>query len=1026
MFITEISVRRPIMVLMVFLGIFLFGLISIPRLSTDFLPKMEPPAISVIVPYPGASAEDVENDVTKHLEDWLSTVEDLDKLTSLSKDNLSLVVCHFDWGVDLEAKANDVRDKLDMAVSYIKEHAPDAESPILFKFSSSTAPVMVLSISADKSWPMLYRLVDKSISDPIKRIKGVGTVIAYGGLIRQIQINFDWDKLNAYGLNVLEVANRLREENVDLPLGDVKMGRRRYVLRLKGRFTSAKDIGNILVAVRNGQPIYLKDIAKVEDGFEEMRMKAWSNGRKAVVLVVQKQTGANSVNVCRRIKKFLCSVRDSLPPDVKISIDMDTSEFILNAMKNLRSTLVFSALLVILIVLIFLRRKTSSFIVSLSIPFSLIITFIFLYLNNYTINVISMMSLAIAIGMVVDNAIVVLENSVRHIEEGMSPSKAAVLATQEVAGAITASTLTTISVFLPLIFVKGMAGIVFHQLGSIVSMTLLASLFVSLTLTPSLAAHMLKKQAQPTILSRLGDWVIDYLQRFYYPILNVAVSRPRRIFIFMFGAFLAVLFLIRFVGTELFPVVDTGDVRVNFSLSESSRLEETEKVTKEMMRRIERLVPERRSYYGFIGETKRGISVALGFDEGPNIGEVGVKLIDKEKRKRSAEEIAEALRRDFESIPGINKYSVVATTPTRQMLMGSGRQIEVEVIGPDLDKVYDVAKQIEKKMRTIKGAVDIRISQKQPRQEIVVVPDREKMARLGISTSLLANTLRAGYYGIAATKFRDAGEDFDIFIRLKKASRTDISQIKNIPIAKVQGKTVYLKDIARIEERLGPVEIQRKNRERMISVGCNVFGRPMGDVKDDIVRFIHHISIPANINIEFGGEVEEQKKAFSSMRQLLIVGIILVYMVMAAQFESVKSPFIIFFSVPFAFTGVILGLFLTGTPLSIMSFMGLIMLMGVVVNNAIVLVDYANQLRNQGKSVVEAITTAAKVRLRPIVMTSLTTILGLLPLTVFRAQGAEMWRAFGITAVSGLVLSSIVSLVIIPAMYVWMNKERWN
>ncbi len=1020
--ITQLAVRRPILILMFFLGIFLFGLISIPRLSTDFLPEMEPPAVSVLVPYPGASAEDVENDVTRHLEDWLSTVEGLDYVTSLSKDNLSLVVCHFEWGVDLDEKVNDIRDKLDMAVSYIKEDAPDAESPIIFRFSSATAPVMFLTVSADTSWKELYRLVDKQISDRIKQIKGVGTVIMYGGLVRQIRVEFDWQKMAAYGVSPLEVARRLEEENIDLPLGDIKLGRRKYFLKLRGRFKDVEEIKGLIIGYSSDRPLYLKDIATVSDSFEEPIMKGWANGRPAIVLMIQKQTGANTVRVCGRIRDFIDSLRGRLPSDVKISIAMDNSEFILNAIRNLTNTLKVSALLVILVVLLFLKRKSSSFIIALSIPFSLILTFIFLYLNGFTINVISMMSLAIAIGMVVDNAIVVLENTVRHMEiEGLAAPEAAIKGVNEVFGAILASTLTTVSVFFPLIFVTGITGIIFHQLGSIVSMTLFASLIVSVTLTPSLAARMLGRKKDSS-LSHIGDRIMGLVKGLYYPLLEYSLNKPIRLLSFMGVVFLLSLLLVRFIGSELFPVVDTGDIRISYSLPESTRLEETERITKQIMHRVEKLVPEARTYYSFIGETKRGIGVALGFDQGPNIGEVSIKLIDKEKRKRSAEEIAQVLRQALAQIPGIEKLSVIATTPTRQMIMGSGHQIEVEILGTQLDKIYDIAMRLKEKMEDIRGAVDVSISQKRPREELVITPDREKMARLGLDSRSLASILRSGYYGLTASKFRDAGDDFDIFLRLNETEKNDLNFIADMPIASMNGRPVLLKDIAQIKLQPGPVEINRKNRQRMISVGCNTFGRSMGEVKRDILKVIDSMDLPPGISIHLGGEVEEQKKAFSSMKQLLIVGIVLVYMVMAGQFESFKSPFIIFFSVPFAFVGVIIGLLLTHTPLSVMSFMGLIMIMGVVVNNAIVLVDYANQLSRRGLSPVDAVRQSARTRLRPIVMTSLTTVFGLLPLTMFRAQGAEMWRAFGVTTVSGLSLSFIVSLVIIPAVYVLMNR----
>jgi len=472
----QFAVRRPYTVLMIFLAIFLIGLIAISKLPIDLLPEIEPPVISVLVPYPGATASDVESDVVKFLEDRLSTVPNLDELNSLSKDNLGMVSCKFKWGTDLDVASNDVRDKVDLAKYDIKEHAPDSEEPILFKFSSATAPIMAITISAPSSWPQLYRIVDKKVSDALKRTKGVGAVMIYGGLRRQIKVNLDWQKIKAYNLTPSLIIQRLKEENLDLPLGRIKKGKRDYFLRIKQRFKTPQEVRNILITQYKGKPVYLKDIAKVSDDFEEEKMKGYGNGKDAIVLIVQKQSGENTVEVSRAIKHTLNKVRKFLPSDAEITIPMDSSEFILMAIKNLAQTVVIAGILVVIVTLLFLRRLRASLIISLSIPFSLICAFIFLYGGGFTINVISLMSLAIAIGMVVDNAIVVLENITRHVEEGQKPQEASVFASQEVGGAIFASTLTTVCVFIPLIFVTGLAGIMFKQLGFVVSVTIFSSL----------------------------------------------------------------------------------------------------------------------------------------------------------------------------------------------------------------------------------------------------------------------------------------------------------------------------------------------------------------------------------------------------------------------------------------------------------------------------------------------------------------------------------------------------------------------
>jgi len=1025
------AVKRPLTVLMIFAGIFLFGVISLSKLGMDMLPDIEPPAISVLVPYPGALASDVESDITKYLEDQLSTVEDLDKLTSLSKDNLALVTCQFKWGTDLDVASNDVRDKIDLAGFDIEEHAPEAKEPMLFKFSSASAPIMFVTVNAAESWKQLYHIVDKQISDPLKRIKGVGAVVIYGGLRRQINVQFDWQKLEAYNLSPQVITGALQQENLDMPSGDVKMGKRKYFIRVAGRFKNVEEIQDIIVGNFQGKPVYLKDVADVSDSFEEPTMKAWGNGEKAVVLIIKKQSGANTVEVCGAMRKFFKNVKSDLPPDVEIAIPMDNSEFIINSIKNLSGTLAVAGILVVIVALLFLRKLLASVIVSLTIPFSLIIAFIFLYINGWTINVISLMSLAIAIGMVVDSAIVVLENITRHIDSGEKPREAAVFGASEVGTAIIASALTTIAVFFPLIFVTGLAGIVFKQLGIIISIAILASLCAALTLTPMLASRWIKPHnhnGNDKIESKffvLGEKIFNKIENTYEKILNFALINKKKILFPLLFIFLLSLMLTKFIGNEFMPDQDTGDVDVRFSLSENARLEETEKAALKIGEFYKEFVPETENYYSFIGETKEGIGAALGMDEGPNVGESGVKLISKNKRRRSAKEIAGFLREKTKQIPGIEKISVTATTMITKVLMGGGKKIEVEIIGHDLDRTNALAQKIKKIMEETKGAVDIRVSRKKPRFEVWIRVDRKKAGQLGVNVATVASVLRSNYYGSEASKFREAGDDFDIFVQLKEKERSTLDNIGDITVPSITGSLVKLKNIAKIEDAQGPVEINRKNRERIVKVGCDTYKRSLGEVKSDIEEKISKLALPPGITIGLGGEVEEQRKAFGDLFLLLIAGLILVYMVMVSQFESLKTPFIIFFSIPFAFIGVAWALFLTRSTLNLMSFMAMIMLIGVVVNNAIVLVDYTNILRARGLSLIEAVKQAGRHRLRPVLMTSFSTIFGMLPLALSRGQGSEMWQPFGIAAIGGLLISTFVTLVLVPVVYaIAFRKEE--
>jgi len=998
------------------------GAISLSRLGIDMLPEIEPPAISVIVPYPGAGATDVESDVTKYLEDQLSTVNNLDDLNSLSKDNLSVVTCKFNWGTNLDVAANDIRDKIDLAKSDIELHAPDAREPILFKFSSSSAPIMVVSVSATESWKNLYRIVDKQITDPLKRIKGVGAMLIYGGLRRQINVEFDRQRLSAFDLSPEVVVRTLAAENLDMPAGNVKMGRTNYILRLSGRFKTPEQMGGIVLKHHRGRPVYLSDVAQVEDGYEEQKMKGWSNGKDAVIFIIQKQSGANTVEVCEEIRRKLDDLKKDLPPDLDIAIPMDNSEFIDNSVSSLVETLLIAGILVILVTVLFLRRTRASVIVILTIPFSLITAFIFLFSMDYTINIISLMSLSIAIGMVVDDAIVVLENITRHVEEGgEKPQEASVFGASEVGLAVTASTLTTVVVFAPLIFVTGLAGIIFNQLGAIVAITMLGSLFASLTLTPMLTAKWLKP-LDPRRTGRLYQWSernFQALESFYSRLLGKALRKRKKIILSLIAVFCASLILLKFTGTDLFPDIDTGELDIRIALDESARLEESEKMAMKLQKLYERLVPEKRDYFSFIGESEMGIGVVLGMEEGPNIVESGAKLIAKEKRKRSAKEIAAVLREEAGKIPGIQRMTVTATSMTSQVLMGGGKQVDVEIIGHDLAVTNALAEKIKGILERTPGAVDIRVSRKKPRAEVWVKVDREKAAELGVNTAAVAAALGTNYYGFEATKYRDAGDDFNVFVRLDEKNRATLEGIGEImvPSMREDVELVKLKNIATIEEAMGPVEIERKNRERIVMVGADTYNRSLGEVKADVEKELVKLDIPPGVSISFGGEVEEQRKTFNDLALLLILGLVLVYMVMVSQFESLRMPFIIAFSVPFAFIGVIWAFFIFGVTLNIMSFMGMILLVGVVVKNAIVLVDYTNILRARGRPFYEAITQAGAHRLRPVLMTTVTTLFGMVPLALFRGEGAEMWQPFAITVIAGLTLSTLVTLILVPIVY---------
>jgi len=1018
----EFSVKQPIAILMLFFALILLSTVAVFKLNIDLFPEIEPPVISILTYWPGASASDVETDLTKYIEDKVISVNNLDELKSKSIDNLSLVQCKFEWGTDLDTASNDIRDKIELAKRDLPE---DAEKPVLFKFSSATAPILFMTISADVSWPRLYHIADKVIGDELRRVPGVGSIVLYGGLRRQINVYFDLQKIRGFHLSLNQVRRILAAENMDMPGGSIKLGKREYFIRIPERYKTVDEIKNTIVGYYKGRAVYLKDVAYVEDAFEEQKMEGWGDAKPAIVLILQKQTGKNTVVVVDRVKEKLKELQKILPPDVKVNIVEDNSEYIRRALSQLRKTLLWAIFLIILVVFTFLRNIRGGIIVALTIPCSLIISFLLLYLGGYTINVVSLMSLTIAAGMVVDNAIVVLENITRHIERGSYPHTASVYGASEMGLAISASTLTTIVVFVPLMFVTGITGIMFKQLGYVITVTLLASLFTALTLTPMMASKLLRFEGKAEKKDIYGRFYkitkkgLDFLDERYKALLGWALKNPKKVIATALIIFLPTLFLIKAIGTAFVPEPDAGFVSISFRLAEGTRIEETTKLVEYLNKKVmtEIRPDELRHSYGFAGQTKKGFGVALGFEEGANCAEVGVKLVDKDKRKRSDKEVANRLRGYLKDVPGLSRIKVIATNPISALLLGGTKPIVIKVLGYDLEKSLAVAREIEGIVKEVPGAVDVNISLKEPRPELWVEIDRQKASSLGLNVAMISDAIRTYFYGDDPTEFRDAGEDYDIFIRLRDEDKDRLESLSEVPIFTPAGKMIKLSNIACIKEGSGLTEIERENRQRLIRVEADTYGRSLGEVTADIKKKIKKLSLPPGISIKFGGYIKEQREAFHDLTILLILGIALTYMVMAALFGQLLDPFIIMFSVPFAFTGVIWAFLISGIVLNLISFMGMVMLVGIVVNNAIVFLDYTHLLQKRGLPLFEAITEAGRTRLRPVLMTTITTIAGMTPMALDRGVGSEIWNALGITVIGGLSISTLITLILVPTLY---------
>lgn len=1010
------------MTAMLFIAAIILGLVSLTRLGIDMMPEIELPTVSVITTYQGAGPQEVENRVTEVLEERLSTVSNLDRIESISQEGVSSVNLKFDWGVNLDEATNDVRDKVDLAQAFLPE---DADDPIIFRFDFSMMPILILGVTAQESYPILHDLLDERVVDPLKTVPGVATALVRGGLEREILVEVNRTRLEAYHLSVDQVIDALKRENLSLPGGHLKTGKMDYLIRTPEEL-EIPEIKDIIVATRNGTPIYLKDVAEVKDTFKEETVKVEVNRRPGLILLVQRQSGANTVRVTERVLKKLEELKDNLPPDVKINVVRNMSEFISLSIAILRNALFWGGLFVILVILFFLRNLRGSLIIACAIPTSLIITFILMYLADYTLNWISLSSLAIAIGLVVDGAIVILDNVYRHRELGERPSEAAIFGSSEVGKAVIASSLTTVAIFLPLIFIKGVIGIMFKQMAFVVILALLASLATALVLIPMLSSKLLhskKEEKGPLrrLYKRSERW-FSIVEERYKILLGWALGNRKKVILGAAALLLSSLLLFPLVGTRFMPEQDSGLFQVNIEMPVGTRLEETGKVTRAIEEIFSREVPETEASFARWGYQETGLRSPIIREEGSHIGMTMTRLVPIGKRRRSSQEIVESLRPLVTSFPGA-RVRFSTEDPLTGLLFGGGKPLTIEVWGYDLDLGRRLAQEVAKIIEGIEGVKDVEISRKEGKPELQIVVDREKASRLGLNVSVIGNTIKSLVSGKKATQYRERGREYDISVRLREEDRDQIEDLEKIFITSPSGKQIRLSNVVSIREEIGPAKIERRDQQRIIKVMGNI-GRDLGSIVREAEEKIKALTIPSGFFIKFSGEREEQEKSFRNLLFALILGVILVYMVMASQFESLRDPFIILFSVPFAMIGVIWALLITNQIFTVDAFIGLIMLVGIVVNNAIVLISYINILRERGYTIREAVTLGGKTRLRPVLMTTITTVFGLLPLALLRGEGSEFWRPFGITIIGGLLVSTLITLIFVPTLYSIFEEKR--
>ena len=1010
------AVNKPVTTLMVFAAVMVAGLYALYHLPIDQFPEIEPPFVTVMTTYSGANASEIETNITELLEDAFNSVQGIKEIYSTSSDNISVISMEFEWGANLDEAVNDVRSAIDMYYDFL----PDGTSrPSIFKLSTSMMPILMYTVTADESYNGLNKILEEQVVNPLKRIDGIGSINVTGAPKRYVYVDVDAKKMDAAGLSLEQVTNAIAVNNMNLPAGNVKMGRETYQLRVEGEFEFSEEIRNLVVGVFNNAPVFIRDIAQVNDTVKDLSLEERSNGAQAARLTITRQSGANSVAVCKKVKKELEQLETNLPTDIETHLVFDTSKFISRSISNLSSALFFALLFVVVVVLFFVGRFRATLIIALTIPISLVVAAIYLFATGSSLNIISMSSLSIAIGMVVDDAIVVLENITKHIRRGSNPREAAIYATNEVWVSVIVTTLVIVAVFMPLTMLGGMTGIMFKELGWIVTITVCTSTAAAISLTPMLSSRLLKsrdKDEKPRLYDRTIGKMLDSMDDAYERLLRKALKHKVLILLVSIVIFILSLGLFRFIGTEFMPSADQSRLSASIELQTGTRVEQTLETTSAIEQYIMNNCPEVTLLSSSTGSIDEAGFAAMMSNSGSHLINLNIRLKDIDQRDRSDIEIAEQIRTYLTTLPEVINYTVSAGG-LGMGVMGGASTVDVEILGYDIDKTNALAQDVKILCQNLEGARDITISRKDDKAELQVVLDKEKLALHGLNSATVSNFIRSRVYGATAGYFREGGEEYDIVVRLEEQYRNSITDLEQLSISTATGTMIKLSEIGEIKEFWSPPSIDRQRRERIVKVSVTPVGVSLGEMAASIQTVMNGLEIPQDVIINIGGDYEEQQESFADLGLLFLLVIVLVYLVMASQFESYSRPFVIMFSIPFAVTGAALALWITGTDLSMIAALGLVLLVGIVVKNGIVLVDFINLMRDRGLEVNEAIAVSGKSRLRPVLMTAATTILGMFPMALGIGEGSEIWSPMGITIIGGMVVSTAITMILIPVMY---------
>ena len=1027
------AINKPVTTILIFIAVMIIGAFSYIKLPIDQFPEMEPPYVMVMCTYPGANATEMETNITKVLENSLNSVDGLKEITSKSKDNLSVVTLELEWGTNMDEAINDVRSYIDV----VRDNLPDGTSnPFIFKFSSSSMPIIQYAVTAEESYSGLEKILDDEVIPVLNQVNGVGNIAMSGQPERYVYVDIDQAKLDAYRIPLELVGSAISSNNLNMASGSVKMYDEQYQVQVRSEYLESAEIENVVVTTtQTGKQVYVRDLATVRDTIKDLTLDEKINSRDGVRLVIMKQSGANTVQICRDLNEKMEQIKRNLPPDIKIDIIYDGSTEIQNSIDSLIESILYALLFVVLVVLFFLGRWRATFIISVTIPIALIVSFIYLLFVGSSLNIISLCSLTIAIGMVVDDAIVVLENITSHIERGSNPREAAIYATNEVWISVIATTLVIVAVFVPLTMLTGMAGILFKELGWIVTIVVCTSTLVAITLTPMLSSKLLrakKAHVENGVLVEeavQAGWyqkyvvsLLDKVDAFYEKVLGACLRHKAVTILVVFGVFALSLMpaIMGYVGTDFMQKTDNGRLTVKFELQRTARVEESAALSREIEARIMTLVPEVQIISTTTGSADDAGFSALMNNTSNNKVQMTVVCSKKYERERSIFEIAEVIRKELALYPQILDYSCM---PAGGMGGGGSSTVDIEIYGYDFDATNLFAEQVKKVVTDVEGARDITVSRDEDRPELKVVVNKEKASKHGLNSATVASYVRSRVNGYTAGYLKEDGDEYDILVRLSEKDRNSISDLENLTIPTSTGALIKLSELATIEEYFAPPQIERKTRQRMLTISVTPHEISLGELAVAIQAEVDKLERPAGVTVRYGGDYEEQQETFGDIILLLTLIIILVYVVMASQFESFSNPFIIMMSVPFAISGVIIALWITGTSLDMIGALGVVMLVGIVVKNGIVLVDYINLMRERGYELNRAIEISGASRLRPVLMTAFTTLLGMLPMAISAGEGSEMWRPLGIVVIGGLLVSTLVTLIVVPVMYGIMARH---